>query len=182
MPATVSHPPRRHGDREPTAEVRKRTPPHALVDAINPFVRWLATSRLHRLVDGSLVVLHVTGSRTGRHYDIPGGYVRLGDRLLVTTQHRWRTNLRGRQSLDATVCGVRRTVRLGLDEDPPSIAGTLAEAIERYGWGDAGRLGLTTRSGEAPSRDQLEAAAGAYRLAVLELSAAPGEPGLTTRT
>ena len=161
--------------------MRRRTPPQALVDAINPLVRWLAASRFHRPVDGSLVVLHVTGRRTGRHYDIPVGYVRLGDRLLVTTQHRWRTNLRGRQSLDATVCGVRRTVRLRLDEDPVSIARTYQAVIERYGWRDAGRrLGLTTTSGEVPSQGQLEAAAGAYRLAILDLSAPAGEPALAT--
>jgi hypothetical protein len=145
-----------------------------LVDAINPLLRWLAASRLHRPLDGSLVVLHVTGRRTGRHYDIPVGYVRLGDRLLVTTQHRWRTNLRGRQSLDATVSGVRRTVRLRLDEDPVSIARTYEAVIERYGWRDGGRrLGLTTTSGEAPSQDQLEAAARTYRLAILDLSPLP---------
>jgi hypothetical protein len=174
VPATTPHPSRPPSDREPTAEVRRRTPPQALVDAINPLVRWLAASRFHRPVDGSLVVLHVTGRRTGRHYDIPVGYVRLGDRLLVTTQHRWRTNLRGRKSLDATVCGVRRTVRLRLDEDPVSIARTYEAVIERYGWRDGGRrLGLTTTSGEAPSQDQLEAAARTYRLAILDLSPLP---------
>ncbi len=151
------------------------------MDAINPLLRWLATSRFHRLVDGSLIVLHVTGRRTGRHYDILVGYVCLGDRLLVTTQHRWRANLRGRQSCDVTVYGVRRTARLRLDESPLSIARTYADVIGRYGWRDAGRrLGLTTRSGEIPSQEQLETLAGAGHLAILELSAPAGEPALAT--
>jgi hypothetical protein len=78
---------------------------------------------------------------------------------------------------------VRRTVRLRLDEDPVSIAQTYKDVIERYGWRDAGRrLGLTTTSGEAPSQDQLEAAAAAYRLAILDLSAPAGEPALATGT
>jgi hypothetical protein len=152
-----------------------------MVNAINPLVRWLATSPLHRLVDGTVVVLHIIGRRTGSHYDIPVGYVRLGDRLLVTTQHRWRTNLRNRSDIDVTVCGSRRTVRLDLEEKPASIARTYEEIVARYGWPDARRrLGLATASGEAPSRDQLEAAARTYHLAILRLSAAPGEPVLAS--
>jgi hypothetical protein len=150
-----------------------------MVDAVNPLVRWLATSRFHGLVDGSLAVLHVTGRRTGRRYDIPVGYLRLGDRLLVTTQHRWRTNLRGRTDLDVTLGGVRRTVHLRLDEDPQSVARTYRRVVDAYGWPEAARrLALSTGSGTAPSQDQLAAAAAAYGLGVLELTAAPGEPAL----
>jgi hypothetical protein len=182
MPASASRPPAGRVDTEPT-EVQRRTPPQALVDALNPLVRWLATSHFHGLLDDSLVVLHVSGRRTGRRYDIPVGYLRLGDRLLVTTQHRWRTNLRGRHHVDVTVGGVRRTVGLRLDESPVSIAATYAKAIDVYGWREASRrLGLRTRSGEAPSRGQLAAAADAYGLAVLELTAAPGEPALVAAT
>jgi hypothetical protein len=179
MPATASHRDPRKRDAEPARELRRKTPPQALVDAINPLVRWLARSPLHRLVDGTMVVLHVTGRRTGRRFDIPVGYVRLDNRLLVTTQHQWRANLRDRGDVEATVCGSRRNLCLDLDEAPASIAKTYAEVIDRYGWSDARRrLGLVTASGEAPSLEQLEEAARAYRLAVLELSAAPGEPAL----
>ena len=107
---------------------RARTPPASPATANRPprCVRWLGASRFHRPLYGSLLVLHVTARRTGRHYDIPAGYVRLGDRLLVTRSiGGGRTFAVVRASTRRyAVCGVRRTARLRLDEDPASIART----------------------------------------------------------
>src|SRR5690242_12763296 len=102
--------------------VTRSTPPQRLIDAINPLVRWLVRSPLHRLVDRSMVVLHVVGRRSGRVYDIPVGIVRVGDHLIVTTQHRWRINLRGVQSIDVTVGGRRRRADVTIAERPANVA------------------------------------------------------------
>jgi len=53
-----------------TSAVTRRTPPQRFADAMNPVVRAVLRSPLHLAVDRSLLMLHVSGRRTGRRYDI----------------------------------------------------------------------------------------------------------------
>ena len=86
----------------PTATVSRRVPPQRLVDLANPAVRGLAASPAHSLLDRTTLVLHVTGRRTGRRYDLPVSFVKMGGEFLVVTQHRWRVNLRGGAEIELT--------------------------------------------------------------------------------
>jgi len=58
-----------------------------LVRHLNPLVAWLLRSTLHPLVSGGLMLLEVTGRRTGRRYWIPVGYQRNGDAIIVLVSH-----------------------------------------------------------------------------------------------
>src|SRR3954468_20874053 len=51
---------------------------------INPLVRMLLRSPLHPLLSRRLVLLRVTGRRTGRTFEIPVGYVGEASGLVVT--------------------------------------------------------------------------------------------------
>ena len=158
--------------------VVRSIPPQWLVDAINPVVRRLASSCLHRVVDPSLLVLHVTGRRTKRHLAIPVGYVGLDGRLLIITQHAWRANLRGGAEVEVTLGGQRRPMHATLDEDAESVAATCGEVIDRYGWPEARRrLGISTTSGQAPSAAALFEGARDYNLAIISLATARPSPG-----
>ncbi len=151
-----------------TAAIERRIPPQRLVTAFNPLVRAVAASPLHRLVDGAVVVLHVVGRRTGRRYDIPVGYVDLGDRFMIITQHRWRVNLRGGPRLELTHGGRRTAVRAELFERPEDVARFLRTAIDRLGRQDAERrLGLTLPADRLPEPAEFEAAARDFGLAVV---------------
>ena len=76
----------------------ERTIPPALVTRLgNPVLSWLL-SRPRRAgkVGQSLLLLHVTGRRTGKVYTTPVAYHRRADgSLLVLTSSGWRVNLRG---------------------------------------------------------------------------------------
>jgi len=80
--------------------------------SLNPLVVWLLRSPLHRLLDGGLMLITVTGRRTGRRYTIPVGYQREGDVLhvLVSKARRkqWWRNFRTPASLEVEVHGERR--------------------------------------------------------------------------
>ena len=76
-----------------TNAVKRSVPPAALIRLGNPLVRLLALSPLHGMLDGSVVLLHVTGRKTGRRYDVPVGYVDMEGKLAVVTIARWRGNL-----------------------------------------------------------------------------------------
>jgi deazaflavin-dependent oxidoreductase (nitroreductase family) len=65
---------------------------------INPAVVWLLRSPLHVVLDSALMLVTVTGRRSGRRYTIPVGYQRDGDslRVLVSKAKRkqwWRNYL-----------------------------------------------------------------------------------------
>jgi hypothetical protein len=155
-----------------SAVITRSIPPRRLVDGINPLVRALARSRLHATVDGALLLLHVTGRRSGRSLDIPVGFAALDDeRLVVVTQHTWRANLRGGADLEVTRNGRRERMRASLDEDPATVAATLRTLVERIGpRGARQRLGLRITGGELPSAAELETAVREYDLATVTLS------------
>ena len=54
-----------------------------LMTRLNPVVAWLLRSPLHPLLSGALMLLQVTGRRTGRRYWIPVGYQRDGNTITV---------------------------------------------------------------------------------------------------
>ena len=151
--------------------ISRHLPPQALITFGNPAVRALLESPLHGALDGSLLVLHVVGRRTGRHYDIPVAYVDLDGRLVVTTQHRWRVNLRDGGDLDVTLRGERRRMHSALDEDPVSVGATLHHVLEALGVKAAHRLtGLTLPDGTATTVDHLREAAREFDLATVTLT------------
>jgi hypothetical protein len=78
-----------------TTAVGRSIPPQRLINLMNPLVRSVLQSPLHGELDGTLLVLHLTGRKSGRRFDIPVSYVDFDGRLIVVTQHKWRVNVRG---------------------------------------------------------------------------------------
>ena len=64
--------------------------------AVNPVMKILLRSPLHRPMSKRLIVLSFTGRKSGKPYSIPVGYVQTdANTLLVTTNSGWWKNLRG---------------------------------------------------------------------------------------
>lgn len=67
--------------------------------SVNVLLRALLRSPLHRLVSGRLVLITVTGRRSGRSYTFPVGYRLEGDVVTIGVgwpeRKRWWRNLRG---------------------------------------------------------------------------------------
>lgn len=155
----------------------RRIPPQRLINATNPFVRWVLRSRMHRLLDRALIVLHVVGRKTGHVYDIPVGYQRSGEQLWVVTQHRWRSNLRGGAQVEVSVRGRRVQMHAVLEEDPDRVALISNQLFEDLGWQRVCRwLGLQTRSATAPTPTDLASAVREFRLALIGLTPATQAP------
>jgi hypothetical protein len=62
---------------------------------VNPTIRTLLRSPIHRLVSGKLLVITVVGRGSGRRYSIPVAYAESNGCLLVGTSARWHRNLQG---------------------------------------------------------------------------------------
>ena len=154
-----------------TSTVRRSVPPPALVKIGNPLVRGFLGSPLHGVLDDSVLVLHLTGRKTGRRYDIPVGYLDMEGKLAVVTVARWRVNLRGGADVEVTRNGCLRPMHALLDEDPASVAVSYRAMIDRIGLEKAQRqLGITLPGGRAPTALELRDAAGEYGWSVITLT------------
>jgi deazaflavin-dependent oxidoreductase (nitroreductase family) len=75
----------------------------------------LLRSPAHRLLSGSLILLTVTGRRTGRAHTFPVGYSQAGDTLTVAAQwpgrKQWWRNLRTEAPVAVRLRGTARTGR-----------------------------------------------------------------------
>ena len=103
-----------------------------LMTRLNPLVAWVLRSPLHLLVGGMLLLLRVTGRRTGRRYWIPVGYQRDGDTITVLVskarRKQWWRNYREPGPVDVLLHG--RTLH-GRAHVLPAASPAFREAIER---------------------------------------------------
>jgi hypothetical protein len=60
-----------------------------LLQFLNPFMRWLLTSRLHWPLSRWFLLISWTGTQTGKVRSTPVSYVRDEARIFVTTGDRW---------------------------------------------------------------------------------------------
>ena len=94
-----------------------------LVQAMNPLMNWLLSTRLP---GGPNAVLHVRGRRSGRMRSVPVSVLELMDRLLIQAsdpQVDWVRNLRAAGAAELTRAG--RRDRLTATELDPDTAGRL---------------------------------------------------------
>jgi hypothetical protein len=154
-----------------TSTVKRSVPPPALVTMGNPLVRMLLGSPLHGVLDDSFLVLHLTGRKTGRRYNIPVGYVDMEGKLAVVTVAGWRVNLRGGGDVEVTRHGCLRPMHALLDEDPASVAISYQAMIDRIGPKKAQRqLGISLPGGRTPTALDLKDAAHEYGWSVITLT------------
>jgi hypothetical protein len=80
-----------------------------VMQRLNPAVAWLLRSPLSPLLGWGLMLVTVTGRRSGRVYTIPVGYQRDGDAIVVLvskpSRKQWWRNYRDRRPIDVWLCG-----------------------------------------------------------------------------
>ena len=101
---------------------------------LNPAVTWVLRSALHGLLSSGLMLVTVTGRRTGRRYTIPVGYQRDGAVLTVlvsrASRKQWWRNYREPAPIEIHLKGRTRTGRArvvapGSDEFRAAVDATL---------------------------------------------------------
>lgn len=86
--ARIRHIPCRSG----TGVVIDRMDFDRIMTRVNPLIVAILRSPLHGLMSSGLLLLTVTGRRTGRRYTIPVGYQKDGDRFIVLVSKARRKN------------------------------------------------------------------------------------------
>jgi deazaflavin-dependent oxidoreductase (nitroreductase family) len=148
--------------------VESRPPPRALLRVANPIVRAVLRSPLHGLLSKRLMVLTVTGRRSGRTYSLPVGRYDAGDgALLLSAGGVWRHNLRGGADVRVTLDGRERRGHAVLVEDPDQAAEEFAALLDRVG---PRALGVKLHVTRAPTTAEVKAALRGRGVAHLRLT------------
>ena len=103
-----------------------------LMTRLNPLIAWMLRSPLHALLDRGLLMLRVTGRRTGRQYWIPVGYQHDGRTITVLVskapRKQWWRNYLHPGPADVLLRG---RMLHGRAHVVPAESSTFQEAIER---------------------------------------------------
>jgi deazaflavin-dependent oxidoreductase (nitroreductase family) len=97
----------------------------------NPVLTALLRSPLHSVVDGSMLLISVTGRHSGRVYTTPVNYFRDGETLTVVSlrQRTWWRNLRGGAEVSLLLRGEPRRGRATVAEDEALVAQALRSIV-----------------------------------------------------
>ena len=98
----------------------------------NSFVIGLLRSPLHQLISGSVLLLEVTGRRSGKVYQFPVNYIHQESTLWVVSQpdRLWTRNLRGGAPLAVYLKGRRTSAHAETLTDPAAIAAGFRKYFE----------------------------------------------------
>jgi hypothetical protein len=150
-------------------------PAPAIFRFMNPVIRRLLRSPLHRLLSSQMMLLDYTGRVSGRTYTIPIGYFAWdGGGVVAVSGTRWWKNLRDGRPVSLLVRGVRHAAIPTVIESADSRADLFAEFVRRYGPKVAGRLQAGLPSDRDPTPDELRWAAATKML--IRFDPADSEP------
>lgn len=161
---------RRATSERPAVEVSY--PPRWVLRAVDPVMRRLLSSpRTAGRMGDELLLVHVTGRRTGRTYDVPlGCHPGPDGRLVVVTHGSWRVNLRDLPDVEVTWRGVRRPARAELVEDPEAVAEVYRARIDPLApRASARRTGLRLAQDRMPSTEEVADAVRRAHVGVVRL-------------
>ena len=134
-------------------------PPEALGRVVNPVIKVLLRSPLHRAFSRHLMLLAFRGRKSGKMYEVVVGRHEVDGALLVptgTTGRLWRLNFRGGTTTEITLGGVRRRGWGELIEEPNEVARIHQLLLDRIGLKNARRLGLKVNVNREPTDDELK--------------------------
>jgi len=117
----------------------------------NPIITALLRSPLHATADASMMLISVTGRRSGKVYTTPVNYLRDGETLVVISQRErtWWRNVRGGADVGLRVQGQARCGFATVAEDDASVAQALGRIVSsRPAY--ARFLGITMRPDGTP--------------------------------
>ncbi len=161
------------------AAVEPRHPPRWLVRVLNPVVRRLAA---RGIAAEQILVLHLTGRRTGRLLDVPVGYHLLDGVPTVFTNSTWRHNLAGGRDVEVTFRGRRRPARAELVRDVGEVTDAYTDLITRLGWRAAQRrLGIRIPVRRQPTGAEVAGSVARSGLSLVRLTGLLGDEEATTR-
>ena len=142
-----------HAVTETRPALERVHPPDALLRAVNPLMRRLIG---RGIVGKHLLVLHYTGHKSGRRFDVPAGFLMIDGVVCVLTNSAWRHNFAGGRDIEVTLHGDRRPARAVLVDDPDLVAEVYQGLFQELGARQARRrLGIRLNVDRDPTRQDI---------------------------
>lgn len=150
--------------------VEVRQPPAAVIRVLNPMMRALLRSPAHGLVSKQLMLLIVTGRKSGRVYTIPVGRHESEGELVVSAAGTWRHNLRGGAPVRVVLDGRERAGYAELTEAPDDVARAYKMLLDRVGIKKASQVGLKVNLDRLPTAEEIGPAVAQRAIARVRLT------------
>ncbi len=136
--------------------VQPGTPPKGLMKVANRIIAPLLRSPLHGLISGSLMLLTMTGRKSGRRITTPVSYLPDGaGRLILFTFSSWWPNLQGGAPVTLRIQGRDVRALATPDSDPATVAGEIGRFLHTHGVQNARKIGLRLDPQHPPTPDDL---------------------------
>jgi len=144
-----------------------------LATRASPAVAWILRSPFHGLLSRGLMLITVTGRRSGRRYQIPVGYQRAAAEITVlvskAARKRWWRNYRSAAPVELLVRGERlRGEARVLPGDTPEFRDAVEETFRRLPW-LARQFGIVYRRGRRLDAEQWQTVCGEAALVRIAL-------------
>lgn len=153
------------------ASVEAAMPPPLVLRVVNPLIRAVLRSPLHRALANKVMLLSVHGRRTGRTHVVPVGRHECEGAFLVSASGSWRHNLRAGAPVRLVLDGTDRAGYVEeVERDSGRVAEIFARLLERVGRGRAGELGLRINVERSVSAAEIEPAVAGRWIARVRLA------------
>lgn len=140
---------------EQTQAVTISHPPAAVLRAVNPVIGRLLRTPLAGSLRKQMMVINVTGRKSGRRYSFPVSAHRINGGLYALTSAPWKNNFRDGATADVLVDGRMTTMRGELITDPGAVADLSHRCAQAYGAKRAQTMmGLKFRDNRIPTAEE----------------------------
>jgi hypothetical protein len=148
-------------------------PPAALLRIVNPVLGFLLGTPLAGAARKQMMVVNVTGRKTGRSYSIPLSAHEIDGQLYALTSAPWKYNFRDGADAEVLHNGKRTPMCGELITDPGVVAGLSHRCAQAYGVKRAQRMmGLSFRDQRIPTLEEFTEAAQREHMSAVKLTPA----------
>lgn len=148
-------------------------PPAGLLRAVNPVLGFLLRTPLMGPMRKQMMVVNVTGRKSGRRYSIPLSAHRIDNTLYALTSAPWKNNFRDGATAEVLHGGKTTSMRGELITDPATVADLYHRCAESYGVKRAQTMmGLKFRDNRIPTPEEFTEAAARDHMAAVKLTPA----------
>jgi hypothetical protein len=135
-------------------------PPAGLLRAVNPMVGFLLRTPLAGPLRKQMMVVNVTGRKSGRRYSIPLSAHQIDGTIYALTSAPWKNNFRDGATAEVLHDGKTSTMRGELITDPNVVAELSERCATFYGVKKAQTMmGLKFRDNRIPTVEEFKEAA-----------------------
>jgi len=148
-------------------------PPETLLKVMNPAVKLLLRTPLAGAVGRQMMVLNLTGRKSGRQFSVPVSAHKLDNALYALANAGWTANFADGATADVLHAGKTKPMRGELIRDPATVADLAHRAAQSYGAKTAQRImGLKFRDDSVPSLAEFTEAAQREKLRAVSFTPA----------